>query len=223
MERIVFLDANDAYDHALHGERLLSWLDGDASRHLIVLAYDDRKITYRGKQVVGPTGGTFRATGRMIEGLGQTMAWTRGEAGPVEFISGLSGQVQFLVHRNPENKILHTALVGEMNGLLHGLLLGTPAMATWTGWHGPPIYAEWIQAAPAHEPVAPRVQRIQSVPTLAIAPRAADALTGRQFREQIESLTLADRERAILRPIASGECPRLPAATEGHSSHVNGR
>ena len=32
---------------------------------------------------------------------------------------GLDGRFHFYVHPNPENKILHTALVGEMNGLVH--------------------------------------------------------------------------------------------------------
>ena len=41
-------------------------------------------------------------------------------------VVGLSGQIQFFVHRNRENKILHTALVGEMNGVLSSLTLGTP-------------------------------------------------------------------------------------------------
>jgi len=68
VERIVFLDANYAYsDEHRHGDKLLAWLRADAARHLVVVAYDDREVTLNGKKVVGPTGGTYRATQRMIE------------------------------------------------------------------------------------------------------------------------------------------------------------
>ena len=43
------------------------------SRRLIVLAYDDREIMLDGKKVVGPDGGTFRATGRMRDAFGQDL------------------------------------------------------------------------------------------------------------------------------------------------------
>jgi len=40
-------------------------LKGEPTRRLVVIAYDDRNITLDGKPVVGPTGGTYRATERM--------------------------------------------------------------------------------------------------------------------------------------------------------------
>ncbi|HVJ67235.1 MAG TPA: hypothetical protein VM510_04580, partial [Caulifigura sp.] len=63
VERFIFLDANYSYDdEQKHGDKLLAWMKADASRHLVVIAYDDREITLNGKKVVGVTGGTFRAT-----------------------------------------------------------------------------------------------------------------------------------------------------------------
>ena len=70
IERIAFLDANYGYDTAQqHGEKILKWLDADESHQFVVLAYDDRNIEFEGKKVVGPTGGTFRATNRMLDFL----------------------------------------------------------------------------------------------------------------------------------------------------------
>ncbi|MEI8379276.1 MAG: hypothetical protein WCJ09_04050 [Planctomycetota bacterium] len=65
IERILFLDANYSYSDEKHGDKLLAWLRGDTTRHLIVIAYDDREVMLNGKKVVGPEGGTFRATKRM--------------------------------------------------------------------------------------------------------------------------------------------------------------
>ena len=66
--RIAYLDANYSYDDEQHhGDKLLAWLKGDPKRHLIVIAYDDRNITLNGKPVVSATGGTWRASHRMID------------------------------------------------------------------------------------------------------------------------------------------------------------
>ena len=124
LERIVFLDANYSYsDDEHHGDKLLAWLKTDAVRRLAVIAYDDREITLGGKKVVGPDGGTFRASQRMLNRFRRDVELTEREVGLFQHTSGLDGQLQFFVHPNPDNKILHTALVGEMNGLLHGLTL----------------------------------------------------------------------------------------------------
>ena len=32
----------------------------------------------------------------------------------------------FSTHPNPENRILHTEMIGEMNGYMHALLIGRP-------------------------------------------------------------------------------------------------
>jgi hypothetical protein len=68
VERIVFLDANYSYSNdKKHGDKLLAWLRGHARRRLVVIAYDDREVTLDGKLIVSSTGGTFRASQRMID------------------------------------------------------------------------------------------------------------------------------------------------------------
>ena len=98
-------------------KKLEHWLNGDNERRLIVVCYDDREITLNGKKVVGPDGGTFRATGRMHDALGNDFKLTDSVHEPFQETTGLDGRIHFYVHPNPENKILHTVLVGEMNGL----------------------------------------------------------------------------------------------------------
>ena len=66
--------------------KLRSWLKGDAARRLIVLAYDDREIMLDGKKVVGPTGGTFRATERMVEAFKQNFPLTEATTAKPPFI-----------------------------------------------------------------------------------------------------------------------------------------
>lgn len=148
VERIVYLDANYSYKDAdKHGDKLIAWLKESKRRRLVVIAYDDREITLNGKRVIGPTGGTYRATERMKARFIQDVPLA--ETRTADFIQrvGLNGQVAFLVHTNPANRILHTALVGEMNGLLRGLT-DPDSPPVWGTFGGPRAYAEWVQPAP---------------------------------------------------------------------------
>lgn len=118
----VFLDANYAFNgEKRHGEKLADWLKHDDRRSLIVIAYDDREIRLNDKPVVGPTGGTFRATEQMLVDLKPRLELKQLESGDWTTHSALDGRLQSHVHRNPMNKILHTALVGEMNGVVFAL------------------------------------------------------------------------------------------------------
>ena len=82
IERIIFLDANYAYsDEEKHGDKLLQWLRGDTNRQLVVIAYDDREITLNGKKVVSPTGGTFRASHRIIDRLSEDVSLSQDQHG----------------------------------------------------------------------------------------------------------------------------------------------
>jgi len=157
VSRIAFLDANYAYDdQAKHGEKLLAWLKGDRHRHLVVIAYDDREITFEGKKVVGPTGGTFRATARMLAYFKKHFDVTETDASPFTHYAALDGQLQFFVHRNPDNKILHTALVGEMNGFLQAMTLGADEQNDWGAFGGPRAYEKWISPKPATPTTTPQ-------------------------------------------------------------------
>jgi hypothetical protein len=202
--RIAFLDANYSYDDATHGPKLHDWLTADASHHLVVIAYDDREITLNGKKVVGPTGGTFRATERMTQRFKNEKDWSQRIEEPFIHSTALGGQLHFFVHKNPQNKILHTALVGEMNGLLQALTLGTRDQGAWGTFGGPRAYVECISPTPILPPATSTTQPTTR-PTL--PPRPADAPSGSAFFKQIESLSPREREAAILKEIGRGNVP----------------
>lgn len=210
IDRIACLDSNYSYsDEDHHGDKLLQWMAGNASRRLVVIAYDDREVVFNGKKVVGPQGGTFRASQRMLQRFRTDAELSEESVGAFQHFHDRHGQIEFYIHPNPENKILHTALVGEMNGLLHALTLGTPQAATWGQFGGPRAYNKWIAKIPLVEPTVVRATIPQNVAecTLAFPPRPSGAPTGTQFRDQIATLTREDREAAILLELKSGNVP----------------
>ena len=143
--RIVLLDANYSYnDEQHHGEKLLVWLRRSPQHFLGVIAYDDRRIRLDGKLVVGPTGGTYRATQRMLDRLIQDLAFTETEGAEFTRYRALDGRVDIVRVANPEDKILHTVLV-EKNGFIHGLTFATPLEGRAGEFWGPAAYTEWIQ------------------------------------------------------------------------------
>ncbi len=103
-----------------------------------------------------------------------------------------------LVHENPQNKILHTALVGEMNGLLHSLAHDAGA-ETWGKFGGPRAYAKWVQ------------------PAAAIPTRPAGAPGGRAFFKSLEPLGREEREDAIARRLFAATFP-ISSARSNRSS-----
>lgn len=128
IERIAFLDSNYGFSaNAGHGEKLAEWLNRNPRHTLIVLAYDDRSIEIDGRRVVSDTGGTYRATlERMVPALEDAgVTLVREERDPWIIVRSPNGQVDLRVHTNPDNRILHTVMVGEMNGLVHALTVNT--------------------------------------------------------------------------------------------------
>ena len=201
VSRIAFLDANYGYaDDEQHGEKLLAWLKGDAKRTLVVIAYDDREVKLNDKNIVSPTGGTYRASHRMIERLTKDLKLEESKRGPFE--SHTDGtQVHLLIHANPEVKILHTVLV-ERNGLLEALTLNTPQDVKWGGMlMGDRAYMpDLIQPAPLST-------RPATTQAIGIPPRPANAPGGRVFAEQIADLPPQAREAAIFQEITRGNIP----------------
>jgi hypothetical protein len=187
VERIAYLDANYSYDDThKHGDKLLAWLRGDDKRRLYVIAYDDREIMFNGKKVVGPTGGTFRATHRMLDRFGKDMQIAESKSGDFVTYRGLDGRFVAQVNLNPGNKILHTARVGDMNGLLEVLCAGA---GDWGKFGGPRAYTKWVQPAPG------------------IPPRQADAPGGTAFMQSIANLPRDEREEKIAEEIRRGNIP----------------
>lgn len=214
IDRIAILDANYAFDAAKHGDKLFRWLKGDESRRLIVLAYDDRNIEFNGKKVVGPDGGTFRATQRMLAAFRPAIEITERQTGPFTEYAGLNGRLRFYVHPNLANKILHTALVGDMNGLVHVQTLGTTAEGTWGTFGGPRAYGDYIPEQPIEDPAQkPAASAKSAAAPLGgrkndkIPPRATDAPGGRAFMERIAPLSREQREAAIFEELAAGNIP----------------
>jgi len=146
LRRISFLDSDYGYsDESRHGDKLIEWLRRSPDHHLVVLCYDDRNIRLNGKLVVGPTGGTFRKTHKMIERFEKDMKLAKTEKDDIIRYRGLEGRVEIVVHTNPENRILHTVLVGDMNGFIHACTVGTGYEGKAASFAGPVAYTKWIQ------------------------------------------------------------------------------
>lgn len=143
--RISFLDSNYGYDDSSgHGDKLIEWLRRDPHHELSVIAYDDRNIVLNGKKVVGPDGGTFRATHRMIERFQRESPFAFRQDSTIQCYAAINNQVEFLIHTNPDTLILHTILVEE-NGFLHAMTVGSPHEKDVGIFFGPKSYDQWIQ------------------------------------------------------------------------------
>lgn len=146
IDRIVFLDANYGYsDEQRHGDKLIAWLRRSPRHYLGVVAYDDRRIRVNGKLVVGPTGGTYRKTQRMLERLLRSDLSLSEEAlTKYNRYRGLQGRIDIVLIENPDDKILHTVLV-EKNGFIHALTFATPYEDKAGRLWEPANYERWIQ------------------------------------------------------------------------------
>lgn len=230
IDRIAFLDANYNFDAKKHAEKIERWLKGNDARRLIVVAYDDREITYNGKKVNPPTGGTYRATGRMRDAFGTVFPLTDASSPPFEKSIGLKGRLVFFVHPNPENKILHTVLVGDMNGLVSVATLGTSKEKS-VPFAKPRAYTKYVQAEPTPggppaKPVATTSAKavttpmpsdavktfdrhLPSKPQPQLPPQSKSAISGSEFIKSVASVSKQDREAAIEREILAGNFPNF--------------
>jgi hypothetical protein len=112
-------------------------------------------------------------------------------------------QVEILLHPNPANRILHTEMIGEMNGYMHAMLLRRPEYEKSASLLTPVrAYTKWVQAGLALPPASP--------PQIPV--RAANAMTGSAFLASIESLVRDEREAAIRRELFAGNIPSFMRA-----------
>ena len=196
VERIGFLDANYSYsDDEAHGDRLLAWLAGAPARRLVVIAYDDRTVTLDGRPIVPADGGTYRATQRMMDRLARDRPLSHSLHLDFDLYTDAGRQAVFYVNRNDANEILHTALVGEHNGVLQALTVGTAEETAWGVFGGERAYTRWIE--PADEAVVPA----------AIPPRPVDAPGGATVMSGLAALSGPEREAETLAQITSGNVP----------------
>ncbi len=140
---LAFLDSNYAYESRLHAAKLERWLAASERHHLCVLAYHDSVALLNGKSFVTESGGTWGRSHVMLTDLGARFSLTSRTNGPLESYSALGGRIQFLLHENPERKILHTVQV-ERNGFIHGVLAGTPNESRGYEYFGERAYTKWI-------------------------------------------------------------------------------
>ena len=194
LERIAFLDSNYSFEYR-HGEQLVKWLRRDPRNTLVVLAYNDREITLDGKKVVSDDGGTWRATSRMMNYLREPFGFTADTLG--EFLRYHAPQIEILLHPNPQNRILHTVMIGEMNGYLHAMLVRRADYDGVSMLRPVRAYGEFV----AGDVVLPAAV-IPDIPR-----RAADAPTGSEFIASLTTLSREAREAAILRELMAGNIP----------------
>ena len=201
--RIAFLDSNYSFgDDPAHGPKLIAWLRSNSDRRLVVIAYDDRNIELNGKKVVSDTGGTYRATYRMVEAFQKEMPLDEGLVG--SYLSFTAPQIEMLIHQNPSNEILHTKLVGEFNGFIRAMSDLKPGpRESWekplASLEGPRAYTGWIE-----RPAPVFTDRITAS---TLPPRPVDAPGGTAFMQSLAGLDRDAREKAVLRELKSGNIP----------------
>jgi hypothetical protein len=131
-------------------------LTGHSANTLVVLAYDDREVTFEGKKV------------------------------------------EILLHPNPANRILHTEMIGEMNGYMHALLVRRAGYERLENVLVPRrAYDRWVE---------PDVSLPAATPP-DIPERKRNAVSGSAFIASIAALPREDREAATKRELLAGNIP----------------
>lgn len=211
VRRIVFLDASYSWDNSRHAQPILKWLQDNPQNHLLSIAYDDRHVELNGRRVVGDDGGTWRATERMVEGLSGRSNFTEESLGPFTHLTAINGQVHLLLHTNPQNQILHTALVGDMNGLICSLSDNPNAQNTWQRLLQPRDYEALVPESPQQATARPRIALPDTSPIPAALPLPASSsrsIPGSQLLISLMSENLPDREQRLLTELQAGNIPK---------------
>ena len=208
--RFVFLDASYSWDNQLHSQPMLQWLQSGSQNRLIAVAYDDRAVELNGRPVISDDGGTWRASERMIVGLGGAAEFTEQRLGPFRHLTSQTGRVQLLLHTNPQNRILHTALVGDMNGLICSLAADPGAADNWQRLLQPRDYSALIPPAPLQAQPAVAIAAADQqppVPQLPLPARMPQAAGGTPYLQGLQGLPLLEREQQIVSEFLQGNVP----------------
>lgn len=209
VERLLFLDAIYSWDNAIHRDKVDAWLNLKSQHHLISIAYDDREITLNGRKVIGPDGGTWRATERMKAGFAAVRPLFDDTEEPFLRTHDDTNQLVLFRHPNPENRILHTSLVGDMNGLIAGMTPGKPVDTTWGKLGDPPVYNGLVPELPMKAPSQwnATVVRDAAPVQLALPERTDNMPGGRQLAVELNALPQDEREQRIEKEILNGNVP----------------
>jgi hypothetical protein len=192
--RIALLDAVYSFDHTRHAEPLLTWLSGDARRMFVSLAYDDRFVELDGKPIVPPDGGTQRATARLRSALDARRPLTKTLVGDCDRWRDAAGQVDIRVDRNYANIVLHSALVGDMNGVLHALTFPASDLPMKVRFGGPRDYTAFIDPA-------------EPGPVLRLPARPLHAPDGSETAANLAAMPPDQRTNALTEAMLSGNVP----------------
>jgi hypothetical protein len=147
IQQIIFLDSIYNYSReAQHPQILTRWLNQNKTNTLAVISYDDRNVLFNGKPIVSATGGTWRRTAELAEDMGKTFSLTSTDSESYLHYQEPKGQIDLIFLKNPNLKILHTTLVGEMSGYGYTLSLNLPKSNTPVSFQETPIpWKEFIQ------------------------------------------------------------------------------
>ena len=140
--RIAFLDATYSYETKRHSSKITNWLKRPGTS-LCVLAYKDDEVTLNDKPIVSATGGTWYRSRLIRDDLATSFQFSEKSENNILRVTSTDRRIQFLLHTNPANKILHTVQV-EKNGLIHSLLSGTPVEERTYRYYGERAYSEFI-------------------------------------------------------------------------------
>ena len=143
VQRLVFLDANYAYD-TRHAQKIQEWLQDDPRHRLIVTAYEDHVALLDGKPFVSASGGTWGRSHAMLTDMATHWQITTNRSTVPWTLEALDGRACLLLIPNPDRQILHTLQV-ERNGLIHGLLQGTAAENDGYSYWGSKAYSDRIR------------------------------------------------------------------------------
>ena len=228
IDRIAFLDANYNFDAAKHTEKLERWLKGDDASGGLWSSLR-RSGNHAQRQE-----GSRPPAARIGPPAACAMPWARCFRSPKRPTRrfrksiGLDGRIHFFVHPNPQNKILHTVLVGEMNGLVHAATLGTPRRKVGQIWWAARVHEMGASRAdgavkPARPAIALRklhrrykLRRAREDESTISSrrSRSRSCRRGRRMRSVDRSsskvsqgLRSTDREAAIQREISAGNFP----------------
>jgi hypothetical protein len=143
VRRIVFLDATYGYLPETHSAKLNRWLQRP-NTSMCVMAYRDIEVELNGKRIVSAAGGTWYRSQLMLSDLQKEFEFQRQSDGPIETVRSDSGRIEFRLHGNPENRILHTVQV-ERNGLIHGLLFNSNLSEKAYRYFGDRAYSGFVR------------------------------------------------------------------------------
>lgn len=195
LKRIAFLDSNYGYEDTIHGTPIVNWLKSGNDKFLAVLAYNDSVVTYNGKPLVSPTGGTWYRSKMMKDFLSGTFRFNKEVRDSLIWYKSSKRRIEVILETNEHKKIFHTVQV-ELNGFIHSVLSGTKFEQKNYAYFGTRAYTEFI----VDTVVVP-------IRCLNIPDRGSNAETGSDFMKRIAPSSREEREEEIFKALSGGNMP----------------